>query len=203
MYGSFAEAQQHAARFCLRGTAARTPFRDQHPRAKLSKLPITPDEALDSVEWVAEALGHWAGDGEYRALSNAQDSLRAIYGVKGFQFVQYDRVKRLWHNLAEATDAAKRRRVQRAHSVVQNMARPLPPQTLRKALTHRLHPDAAAPEERRSDAGRLIHGWIPGRSCRCAGLRQIPRCLIDRELLSERTIDRRAPAPTPRQSECV
>lgn len=113
VYGTFANAQDHAARLCLRGTAARVPFRDPDTHAKAIKQPVTPDEGLDSIERLAEMLGHWPSDGEYRALSNAQKTLNAAYGATEFEFVTYERLKRLWKSVGEATAAAQRRLTKR------------------------------------------------------------------------------------------
>jgi hypothetical protein len=108
-YRTFANAQDHAARLCLRGTGASTPFRDPDPAARSRKPEVTLDEALDSIEWVCDAVEHWPGDGEYRALTNAQDKIRAVYGLRGYELVPHDRVCRLWGSVGDACEAAKRR----------------------------------------------------------------------------------------------
>lgn len=152
-YGTFANAQDHAARLCLRGTGASTPFRDPDSAARSRKPEVTPDEALDSIEWVCDAVEHWPGDGEYRALANAQDKLRAVYGLHGYELVPHDRICRLWGTIGDACEAAQRRAAAR-ESVAQ------PDRTRRSdtATPQDLAAPASPPEvQRGSPPGRTKH----------------------------------------------
>jgi hypothetical protein len=106
-YGTYANAVDHAARLCVRGTEGRVARRADHPDLKTNRPATRPADVYRSLQYVRDAVGHWPSDAESRALSAADTRLREAFHLKGKYLVAHSTLVRLFGSVGNAVKAAK------------------------------------------------------------------------------------------------